>query len=629
MKHTIYPILFLFILFNIPVNAGEVNSSKASEVAEHFYFSQFGDHSATRPSDFNAELVQTFSRSELNLYHIFNVNSAGYVIVSAWDGTVPVLAAGNRYAYNREAADLPPAMQEMLELYADQIFRAVKNQIEATDKIAAMWQKYQEQRHSGPVRSVSPLVSTSWNQSCYYNALCPYDAGAPYGYCNHVPVGCVAVSMAQIMKYYDYPETGTGSNSYYIYPYGTQSANFGNTTYDWSSMPDAVYGANDAVATLMYHCGVSVDMQYGPNGSGAYTGDARVALINHFNYSSDASYVFKSYYSNSAWEQMLRTELDEGRPVIYRGQGSGGHAWVCDGYTGSSYFHMNWGWGGYYDGYFYLSDLTPGSSNFTGNQAMIMGIVPAEINFAPPSGLQATVIGGQVELSWSPPSRDLLGYNVYRNGEKINLNLVNTTYYTDENPPAGVLEYSVTAVYPGGESGPAGPVTVNIGLSQQILTLESGWNAVSSNLLPLNADPEAICTPIDDHLIIMQNLTGVFYPAYGVNTLGEWDRNSGYLIKVSENCELTLSGYPDDDRTLVLNNGWNLMPVISECEVNTEELFAPVINYVRIVKDAGGTGIYWPAQNINTLPVLEPGKSYHVKIFTSKSVTFPECESLK
>jgi hypothetical protein len=197
--------------------------------------------------------------------------------------------------------------------------------------------------------SAGPLLSTKWNQGQYYNASCPVDAEGTDG---HVPVGCVAVAMAQVMKYHNYPVTGTGSHSYSHPVYGTLSANFGATTYNWASMPDSLSKYDSDVATLLYHVGVSVEMDYTPDQSGAYMSDAAYALETYFKYSNSLSYVWKSSYSTDEWTTILRTEIDNKRPILYSGHGTGGHAFVCDGYSGSDYFHFNWGWGGSEDNYF-------------------------------------------------------------------------------------------------------------------------------------------------------------------------------------------------------------------------------------------------------------------------------------
>jgi hypothetical protein len=186
------------------------------------------------------------------------------------------------------------------------------------------------------------------------------------------------------MKYWAHPAQGEGSHSYTHPDYGYQYANFGATTYNWASMPNSS-GESD-IAELLYHLGVSVEMDYSPDGSGAYTSDCVYALENYFDYNTAASYIQKSYYSNITWENMMRGQLDDGQPMTYRGSGTGGHAFVLDGYQGSNYFHFNWGWSGYYNGYFYLNDLTPGSYSFTSSQAAIINVYPNAVNTAPVVG---------------------------------------------------------------------------------------------------------------------------------------------------------------------------------------------------------------------------------------------------
>jgi len=191
--------------------------------------------------------------------------------------------------------------------------------------------------------------------------------------------------MAQIMKFWSYPTTGSGFHSYNHSRYGTLSANFGSTTYDWSAMPNNVTSANNAVATLMYHCGVSVDMNYGVSatgGSGAYHTDVVTALKTYFGYSSGVKRELRSSYSQSQWISLLKNELNAGRPIQYAGYGSGGgHSFVCDGYDNNDFFHFNWGWGGSSDGYFSVNALNPGnlgagggSGGFNSNQEIIVGI---------------------------------------------------------------------------------------------------------------------------------------------------------------------------------------------------------------------------------------------------------------
>jgi PKD repeat protein len=231
-----------------------------------------------------------------------------------------------------------------------------------------------------------PLTQTTWDQSPFVNALCPSGS----------VTGCVATAMAQIMKYWNFPPNGTGSHSYNEQTYGTQYVDFAATTYNWPAMVTAVAGPCPDIATLMYSCGVSVDMSYSPSGSGAYVISAQSPVINC------AEYAFKTYfgydpntvlgieygnYTYQAFITILKNELDNSRPMQYAGYGQGGHTWVCDGYDVNDFFHMNWGWGGMYNSFFDLNALNPGSSTFNSNQQVIIGIQPEA--FAPVADFSA------------------------------------------------------------------------------------------------------------------------------------------------------------------------------------------------------------------------------------------------
>ena len=196
---------------------------------------------------------------------------------------------------------------------------------------------------------VGPLLVTTWDQIAPYNALCPSDPNARPDCNGRVLTGCVATAMAQIMKYHEHPPQGVGSHSYTHSTYGTLSANFGDATYQWSNMPPALTAESSSdVATLMYHCGVAVEMDYGAEGSSP-TKDVPNALSTYFGYDQSIKHIYQSNYKSDDWYTILRTELDAGRPIYYSGDnGVDGHAWVCDGYNSENHFHFNWGWGGDY-----------------------------------------------------------------------------------------------------------------------------------------------------------------------------------------------------------------------------------------------------------------------------------------
>jgi hypothetical protein len=260
----------------------------------------------------------------------------------------------------------------------------------------------------------------------------------------------VATAMAQVMKFWNYPTTGTGFHSYNHSKYGTLNANFGSTTYNWANMPNQLTSSSSseqktAVATLMYHCGVSVDMDYDVSangGSGAYvisstppkTHCAEYALKTYFGYKSTLQGIQKNDYTQTQWINLLKTELDASRPVLYAGFGDGGHCFIADGYNNNNYFHFNWGWSGSCDGYFALNALNPesggigsGAGTYNNGQQAVIGIEPIE----PPDGTNNFNLTMYADLSTSE-SR-------YRFGDEISV----TAKVENHGPDAFSGEFAV------------------------------------------------------------------------------------------------------------------------------------------------------------------------------------------
>ncbi len=325
--------------------------------------------------------------SERSMF-LFNIgDSAGFIIVSGDNAVCPILGYSNEGEIT--AGTIPPPVMDWLQGYQEQILLVQQKGILPTEEISNMWKGvYTTLKASG---YVEPLCKTKWDQSPYYNDMCPYDK--EYG--KRVPTGCPATAMAQIMKYWRYPAKGFGFHSYNHPKYGILSANFGNTYYDWAAMPNEVNSKNDAVALLMYHCGVAVEMEYGPDGSGSqvikrlfYSDDITVenALTTYFGYDSNIEGKSRTFYSDKKWKNLIKDELDNGRPVQYAGFGSGGgHTFVCDGYDEDDYFHMNWGWGGSCDGFYLLDNLVPGTGgtgagngSYNQGQQILIGIKPPQ-----------------------------------------------------------------------------------------------------------------------------------------------------------------------------------------------------------------------------------------------------------
>ncbi|MDZ7741569.1 MAG: C10 family peptidase [Bacteroidota bacterium] len=423
-------IILMIIALSVNLLAEKVDVDKAKVIAKDYYSFQLNNITGEALSD--PELKETFTIKNLNdtLFYVFNFES-GFTIVSAEDLVPPILGFSVEGLFSVE--NQPPGLADLFEHYKNQIIWARSNLTEQSEEVYEKWQSLHNLKNRSygtceiwpKTYAVNPILTTTWNQACYYNDKCPYDTKAPLGYCNHVPNGCVALAMAQVMKKWNYPAQGTGSHGYWDGAgnpdaYGYQFANFGTTTYDWDEMPDYLTGNQhppdrstsnqiDAVSTLIYHCGVSVDMDYGYYGSGAQTAATRDALVNFFNYSPAAVFRIKADHSNSEWELILRNNLKLKEPIIYRGTGSqGGHAFVLDGFTKyqtlqctySALFHINWGWGGNDNGYFYLTDLTPGGMNFNSNQAAVVNIEALNVTYNPPPQ------PGSIYSACSPHCRD-------------------------------------------------------------------------------------------------------------------------------------------------------------------------------------------------------------------------------
>ncbi len=372
-------IIFLFIFFVTCIHAGHadpVSVQEAKQVAVNWIHEKWGRPLAkTKAGADVLDLVESTSA-----YHVLNLPDGGWIIIAADDIAHPVIAFSYMGTYSME--NHPVQFNEWMENVRREISAAVSQSQQPTTKNKKTWEYFDvNPADFSPkqlrLSSVAPLLTTTWDQGQYYNTSCPVDYQGADG---HAYVGCVAVAMGQVMKYHNHPTKGVGSHSYSDPHYGTQSANFGATTYYWSSMPNALYNYNSAVATLLYHVGVSLNMEYhGTEGSEANDTDVPYALKTYFKYNPSVHYSYRSSYTTSEWEALIRTELNNHRPVIYGGYGSGGHAFVCDGFSGSDYFHFNWGWGGHEDGYFYLNDLTPGGDNFNYNQGAVIGAQPLDI----------------------------------------------------------------------------------------------------------------------------------------------------------------------------------------------------------------------------------------------------------
>ena len=373
-QKTFFFLSIVFIIFSRVSFSQSINIDVVKKIAENqLLLIEKGNLKSANTKKSKARLTTVSIEVNDNdtLYYILNdtVNKS-FVIVSADKSAWPVLGYSTEGIFQID--NIPPNFAAWMNDRKNEIIKIKDEKLKPDKKISQQWENLTTLNafSTEETSTVVPLIKTQWNQGCYYNTLCPADAAGP---CGHVWAGCVATAMAQIMKYWSFPTKGTGSHYYTHSSYGNLEADFGSTTYQWSQMPDNVTTQNDAIATLMFHCGVSVDMNYGPDNSGA--GEPVYAFVNYFKYSTDAMFVNKSNYSETDWVDLLKSELDLKRPIYYSGNSTDtGHAWICDGYENSDYFHFNWGWGGYQDGYFYL-----GSVNYNSNQGAVINLSPTSL----------------------------------------------------------------------------------------------------------------------------------------------------------------------------------------------------------------------------------------------------------
>ena len=400
-----FPILFtLLLILSASVSAKPVDETTARTVAARFFAMKYHRTLETlTPAIAYAAPSLRGENGGSPSFYVFNFSTEGFVIVAGDDRVQPILAFSDEGPFVTE--NMPAHIRFFLDGYSEEIQDVSDNQQYDDESARQQWSALLSEdtpaSKDGNV-VVGPLLGDNkWNQPQYYNNLCPADASGNAAYGGHAAVGCGAIVMGQVMRYWHFPTTGVGSHSYSS-NYGTLSANFGSTTYRYESMPNKLTASNhpdscvEAIATLLYHCGVSVNMNYGSSVSVSNSNRIVSALSTYFRYPTTVQYIERGNLSLAVWLNYLKGELDEGAPFMYGGSGNyGGHVWTCDGYQDDNYFHFNWGWGGQQNGYFTLTSCS--SYGFNSNHAIIIGIRGPELPSA--VGEQG---GGDVQVFPNP-----------------------------------------------------------------------------------------------------------------------------------------------------------------------------------------------------------------------------------
>lgn len=361
------------------------------------YYDQARNFAIGLTNDKNV-VITPVSINGLSNIHVYNILGGGFVISCDDSRTLPILGYSRQGGIDAE--NMPDNLRFWLGEYQHQI-----------DQLGDITLKELEANYTAEAKptypdSVAPLLVTEWNQYRYgYNSLVPYDSimAADTNLAHfegHPTVGCGALAMGQIIRYWQFPEHGVGSHSYTLedeydcWRYGTVSADFANATYDYANMPFQLTTSStpaeiEAVATLLFHCGVASDMRYNLDCQGSSGTNASYALSGfqrYFHYNSESQAVMQSWYNNNSWINALKSDLSKAQPIFYTGQSyndpsegivATGHAFVFDGYDTNDFFHVNWGWQGACNGYFSISVLRPLTQyNFIQLQTAILNLKP-------------------------------------------------------------------------------------------------------------------------------------------------------------------------------------------------------------------------------------------------------------
>jgi len=385
-----YLIGILLFSFNLCLSAKLRTKEAAEEIAGSFFSQSISNSqkisSVSGKIHFIPKTIDSSVQKGAEAFYVFNRGeNNGFVIVAADDCAKTILgyADSGSFDYNT----IPENLKYWLQMYENEI-----NTISGSNTLQSVRTIAKSKNESGNTSGILPLLGNiKWNQSAPYNQLCPV-INSTTG--EKAVVGCVATGMAQVMKYYQWPAQGAGSNSYTTKTNKiTLTVDFSQTTYDWANMTDTYSATStevqkNAVATLMYHCGVAVNMDYAST-SNAYFSDMGKALMNNFNFDQNLDQWFRDYYSRDELVTKIKSELNASRPILIGGQASdGGHLFVMDGYDNNELFHINWGWGGSSNGFFQISALNPDyqsnpSLGYNTSQQFYFGIQKPNANSVP------------------------------------------------------------------------------------------------------------------------------------------------------------------------------------------------------------------------------------------------------
>ncbi|MBQ8956953.1 MAG: C10 family peptidase [Bacteroidales bacterium] len=558
----IYLSLLSLALGLTTLQAMPVDVTKALAAAQKFSTAQLAME-RTAP-----ELVYT---GQNETFFVFNLGDQAFVIIAGDDAYRPVIGYSDESAF--DAVDIPPALMDYLDGIEESILSLrLRGNASASPMVAAEWTSVMNygrliSRNGG--RGTGYFCQTKWNQDYPYNCLCPED---PAGSGGHTYVGCLATAMSQLMRFWAYPVQGIGSHCYNHSDYGEICADLGNTTYDWDNMPNVLDNTSTdeeklATGTLCFHCGVIIDMGYGPDGSGGASGPIPGAMHDYFNYSEANVQLRRDDFELEEWKMMVREQFDMGWPMYYGGCQDGGcHAFVCDGYDDYDMFHFNLGWGGSSNGW-YIIDEAP----YTHPADAMFNFVPAPVyNETPmaPANFTAVAVSDtelKARLIWTNPTTTLNGTPltkiervvVLRDNEIIQV-LADVTpgetmeIVDNDVPRYDMYHYAVYAETETRHGKHANATNVLVGPSctwHVIMTTNSfqGWRGGYIAIYNTSGHEVARCTMMSSTTVAFEGTLPLGKLSFGWTVPSETVNQMGFVIKDAEgNTVYSFSGSSDE-----------------------------------------------------------------------------------
>ena len=625
MKKGILLLAILALILQGKIMASSVSQQQAQTVALNYFKMQVPAAANYPQLSLSLSYTKTESDGTTDFY-VFNASPVtGFVIVSGDDAAMPVIAFSSES--NFVLGDISRiGLIDWIKSSSVKIHYAVTNHLVAAVDVQNLWSSYAQNINPQTSRSgaVGPLCTTTWNQEPYYNSLCP-PAALSSSSGSKAVTGCVATAMAQIMKYWNYPSQGTGgvisyndaTSAGYSVDYGTLSANMNRHLY-WANMGNNSTADNDAIDSLMYELGVAVNMNYDSTGSGAevLTAEAYGGPCSQTVYPTNFYYnpntiqgVYLSSYTTPTWIALMENEINSGRVVQYEGYDptQGGHTWVMDGYlpaTGGDLLHMNWGWGGYDNGYFSVTNLltTNGGFDPSQNDAALIGIEPllpynltlsqANPSICPNGNTTLSVQGpANATYSWTPTA----GLSCANCSSPLASPTATTLYKltVDSGGVIGTMSVVVTVT---------APVTANF-----------NFNAAASCTLPEavafvnnSANATSYVWNFGDGSPASTDVTPVHsYSALGNYTVSLYASNSCGLDSLVQSQAVQISGGPP------------VAPSLNICSGQTAFVNASGSNLIWYSDAAGANQIQ--TGNLYITPTLNATTTYYVGALVSPS----------